>query len=99
MGEGAPTGDCSCCSARWLPSAGSSLLVTLNHCLPALCSPCLPSPVPVPVQIITGALQADAGEILKARENMQIAYLTQVGAGRSAGGWQVPPAWLVGGCR
>ena len=29
------------------------------------------------LQIITGALQADGGEILKARPNMKIAYLTQ----------------------
>lgn len=29
------------------------------------------------LQIITGALQADGGEILKARPDMKIAYLTQ----------------------
>jgi hypothetical protein len=34
---------------------------------------CLPS------QIIIGALTPDSGEIIKAKENMKIAYLTQVG--------------------
>ena len=35
---------------------------------------------PAPPQIIIGELTPDSGEIIKARENMQIAYLTQVGA-------------------
>ena len=29
------------------------------------------------LQIITGALQADSGNVIKAKENMRIAYLTQ----------------------
>ena len=29
------------------------------------------------LQIITGALQQDAGNVIKAKENMRIAYLTQ----------------------
>lgn len=41
------------------------------------------------LQIITGALTPDSGEVIKAREDMRIAYLTQVGGGGGAGGWGV----------
>ena len=55
------------------------------------------------LQIITGRLAADAGEVLKAKENMRIAYLNQVClcVGGEGGGveWgaQVGRRWRWGG--
>ena len=43
--------------------------------LPYPCRPLPPAP-PAP-QIITGALLPDGGEVIKAKESMKIAYLTQ----------------------
>jgi ABC-type Mn2+/Zn2+ transport system ATPase subunit len=35
------------------------------------------------LQIVMGRLQPDTGEVVKAKRNMRIAYLAQVGGGRS----------------
>ncbi len=50
------------------------------YTMPAACLPAYLACSALPAcQIIIGELLPDSGEIIKARENMSIAYLTQVG--------------------
>lgn len=46
------------------------------------------------LQIVMGRLQPDSGEVIKAKRNMKIAYLAQVGTAAAAGGGgAVNQAW------
>ena len=76
----------------------ASLSLPAGHLLFLL--PCKhPAAVPPPPQIIIGALTPDSGEVIKAKEDMRIAYLTQVrlGVGSPAvPGMGRPHEWYSG---